>query len=51
MSTIIMVLLLIIAIILTLWLVIIPAGVLAGSFKALRNGGWKGRRRHRPPPP
>jgi hypothetical protein len=36
------ILLLIIAVILTLWFVLIPAGVLAGSFTALRHRGLKG---------
>lgn len=37
-----------IAAILTLWLVIIPAGVLAGAFTALRRGGhdWWGKHHH-----
>ncbi|UFS71919.1 hypothetical protein LPW11_06930 [Geomonas sp. RF6] len=35
----------IVAILLTLWLLLIPAGVVAGSFRALRHGGRKGARR------
>jgi len=28
--------------ILTLWYVVIPAGVVVGTFNALRHGEWKG---------
>jgi len=42
MTKLLLILFLIIAVILTLWLVLIPAGVLAGSFTALRQRGWKG---------
>lgn len=42
MTKLLLILFLIIAVILTLWLVLIPAGVLAGSITALRDRGWKG---------
>jgi hypothetical protein len=48
MTTFILILIAIIYGILTLWLVVIPAGVLVGFFAALRRGGlhWKGWERH-----
>jgi len=46
MTTLVLVILAIITTILTLWFVVIPAGVLVGSFAAFRHGGWKGWRRH-----
>jgi hypothetical protein len=48
MKTILLVLLLIIAVILTIWLLVIPAEVLIGSFKAFRGGEWRGWRRNKP---
>ncbi len=57
MKTLLLVLLAIVAIILTAWLVLIPAGVVAGSIKAFRHGEhghwgrwghWKGLRHHGP---
>lgn len=54
MKTLLLVLLAIVAIILTAWLVLIPAGVVAGSIKALRHGErghwahWRGWRHHGP---
>lgn len=41
MTELILIILAIIAIILTVWLVLIPAGVVAGSIKAFRHGGWR----------
>jgi hypothetical protein len=46
MTTFVLICVAIIAVILTLWLVVIPAGVLAGTFTALRHGGWRGWRPH-----
>lgn len=49
MTKLLLILFLIIAVVLTLWFVLIPAGVLAGSFTALRHRGlkgWKGWRKH-----
>lgn len=48
MTTLFLVVVAIIAIVLTVWLVLIPVGVVAGSIKALRHDGWKGWRRHTP---
>lgn len=47
MTTLILIILAIIAIVLTVWLVAVPAEVVAGSFKAIRRGDW----RHRKPGP
>ena len=41
MTKLLLIILVLIAVILTVWLVLIPAGVVAGSFKALRHGGWR----------
>ena len=46
MTKLLLILFLIIAVVLTLWFVLIPAGVLAGSFTALRHRGLKGWRKH-----
>ena len=46
MTTLMLIMLAIVWTILTAWLVVIPAGVLVGSYRALRHGGWKGRRLH-----
>ncbi|MBJ6799012.1 hypothetical protein [Geomonas propionica] len=48
MKTILLVLLIIIAVILTIWYLVIPADVVIGSFKALRRGEWHGWRRDKP---
>lgn len=48
MKTLLLILLLIVAVILTIWLLVIPAEVLVGSFKALRHGEWRGWRRPKP---
>lgn len=48
MKTAMLMLLLVIAVILTIWLLVIPAGVLVGSFKALRHGEWRGWWQNRP---
>jgi len=50
MTTLILIVLAIISTILTLWLVVIPAGVLVGSFTALRHGDRSGWRQHFHPP-
>lgn len=47
MTTLILIILAIIAIVLTVWLLTIPAEVIAGTFKAFRRGEW----RHRKPGP
>lgn len=36
-----LIILAIIAVVLTVWLVVIPAGVVAGSVKAFRGRGWR----------
>ena len=38
----------IIGVVLTLWLILIPAGMLVSGFSAFRHGdhGWKGRGKH-----
>lgn len=48
MTTFMLICLAIIALVLTLWLVIIPAGLLAGSFTAFRHGGhgWWDKHHH-----
>ncbi|WP_224984259.1 hypothetical protein [Geomonas agri] len=52
MKTLLLIFLAIVAIILTVWLVLIPIEVVAGSIKAFRNGEhahwghWKGWRHH-----
>lgn len=48
MTTLILIILAIIAIVLTVWYVTIPAEVIAGTFKAFRRGEW---RHHKPGPP
>lgn len=48
MTTLILIILAIIAVVLTVWLVTVPAEVVAGTFKALRHGGW---RHNKPGPP
>ncbi|WP_198013126.1 hypothetical protein [Citrifermentans bremense] len=47
MTTLILIILAIIAIVLTIWFLTIPAEVVAGTFKAFRHGDWK----HRKPGP
>ena len=44
MTEFVVVLLAIIAIVLTAWLVLVPAEVVIGFVKALRNGGWRRRK-------
>ena len=48
MTTLILIILAIIAVVLTVWLVAVPAEVVTGTFKAFRHGGW---RRNKPGPP
>ncbi|GFO62547.1 hypothetical protein M1B72_20900 [Geomonas paludis] len=48
MKTLLLVLLIIIAVILTIWLLVIPAEVVVGFFKALGHGEWRGWRRDKP---
>lgn len=39
----------IIAVVLTVWLLLVPVGIVAGTMKALRHGSWRGGwRSHRP---
>ena len=42
MKTLLLILIVVIAVVLTVWLLVIPAGVVAGSFKALCHGEWRG---------
>lgn len=44
MTEFVLVLLAIIAIVLTVWLVVVPIEVVAGFVKALRNGDWRRRK-------
>lgn len=48
MKTILLLLLIIIAAILTIWLLVIPAELLIGFFKALSHGEWRGWRGEKP---
>lgn len=48
MSELFLIILAIIAVVLTVWLVIIPAGVVAGSVRAFRDRAWKRQKPRKP---
>lgn len=49
MTNLLLIILAIIFIVLTVWLLLVPVGIVAGTVKAVRQTGWRGgRRMHRP---